>query len=195
MTALLQITGWLMCVIYSTIPAYWLIIHPYTNYWRSRSRSPFRVLLPLWIASWIVIGAITAPFRHAVLYASPWTWIPAALLLLAGFWIYKQSGQQFTARQLGGLPEILPNHVDQRLVTSGIRARVRHPVYLAHMCEMLAWSVGTGLFVCYGLTAFAILTGATMVKVEDAELERRFGDQYRKYRQQVPGILPNLFKK
>ena len=27
---------------------------------------------------------------------------------------------------------------DQRLVTSGIRARVRHPVYLAHLCEMLA---------------------------------------------------------
>ena len=184
-----------MCVIYSTIPGFWLVIHPYTAYWRSRSRSPYRVLLPLWIAMWIVMGALTAPFRHAVLYSFPWTWVPAALLFSAGFWLYKQSGKQFTARQLGGLPELLPRHPEQRLVTSGIRARVRHPVYLAHLCEMLAWSVGTGSAACYGLTAFAMLTGAIMVKMEDAELDRRFGDQYRDYRQQVPGIFPSLFKK
>jgi protein-S-isoprenylcysteine O-methyltransferase Ste14 len=195
MIAFLQTLGWLMCVIYSTIPAYWLTIHPYANYWRSRSRSPFRVLLPLWITMWIVIGLLTAPFRHTFQYAFPWTWIPAALLFLAGLWIYKQSGKQFTARQLGGLPELLPNHRDQRLVTSGIRSRVRHPVYLAHLCEMLAWSVGTGLTVCYGLTAFALVTGAIMVKMEDAELDRRFGNHYREYRQQVPAILPSVFKK
>jgi protein-S-isoprenylcysteine O-methyltransferase Ste14 len=193
--AFLQLTGWLMCVIYATIPGFWLIIHPYTAYWRSRARSPYRVLLPLWVAMWIVVGGLTAPFRHAVLYESLWTWIPAAFLFFAGFWLYKQSGKQFTPRQLGGLPELLPQHPDQRLVISGIRARVRHPVYLAHGCEMLAWSMGTGLTVCYGLTAFALITGAIMVKLEDAELERRFGNQYSEYRQRVPGIFPRLFKK
>ena len=184
-----------MCVVYATIPGFWVIIHPFTPYWRSRARSPYRVLLPVWIAMWIVLGAMTASFRHALLYAAPWTWIPAALLFVAGFWLYKQSGKQFTARQLGGLPELLPSHPEQRLVTSGIRARVRHPVYLAHFCEMLAWSVGTGLAVCYALTAFALLTGAIMVKLEDAELDRRFGDQYRDYRQRVPGVFPRLLNK
>jgi hypothetical protein len=52
---------------------------------------------------------------------------------------------------------------------SGIRSRVRHPIYLGHLCEMLAWSLGTGLAVCWLLTAWAIATGALMIRLEDAE--------------------------
>lgn len=82
------------------------------------------------------------------------------------------------------------NHEDDRLITTGIRARVRHPVYLAHVCEMLAWSVGTGLVVCWVLTAFAVATGAVMIRMEDAELEKRFGDNYMAYRSKVPAVFP-----
>ena len=92
--------------------------------------------------------------------------------------------------QLGGLPEILPNQSHQHLVTSGIRAHVRHPVYLGHFCEMLAWSLGTGLVVCWCLTVFAVVSGSIMIKLEDAELEKRFGHEYRRYRSVVPAILP-----
>jgi protein-S-isoprenylcysteine O-methyltransferase Ste14 len=77
-------------------------------------------------------------------------------------------------------------------MTGGIRSRVRHPVYLGHLCEMLAWSVGTGLLVCWLLTAFAVLTGAVMIRMEDAELEERFGAVYVSYRQRVHAILPKL---
>ena len=98
---------------------------------------------------WVVVGAGTARWRDLPLYATPWSWLPAALLFAAGVWIYRRSGAGFSAAQLGGLPELIPGHREQRLITSGIRSRVRHPVYLAHLCEMLAWSVGTGLAVCY----------------------------------------------
>ena len=87
---------------------------------------------------------------------------------------------------------MVSGHGEQRLVTTGIRGRVRHPVYLAHLCEMLAWSMGTGLVVCYGLTAFAVLTGAVMIGMEDQELEMRFGEEYRRYRARVPAIVPKL---
>ncbi len=90
-----------------------------------------------------------------------WTWVPALVLFGIGLWLYAQSSKNFSARQLGGLPELISGHGEQRLVMTGIRARVRHPVYLAHLCEMLAWSIGTGLVVCYGLTAFAWFTGAS----------------------------------
>ena len=73
-----------------------------------------------------------------------------------------------------------------------MRARVRHPVYLAHLCEMLAWSIGTGLLVCWLLTGFAIVTGAAMIRMEDAELEERFGEQFRDYRSRVPALLPRF---
>jgi protein-S-isoprenylcysteine O-methyltransferase Ste14 len=69
---------------------------------------------------------------------------------------------------------------------------VRHPVYLAHLCMMLAWSVVTALAVCWGLTLAALLTGALMIRIEDQELEKRFGEEFRKYRASVPGVVPSL---
>lgn len=185
--------GWLACVIYSTIPAFWFMVHPFAERWRARERSPYRVLVPTWILMWVMIAAITWRWRGLRLYRAPWPWILAAFLFALGLYIYSQAGKNFSARQLGGIPEVHSRSPEQRLVTEGIRSRVRHPVYLAHLCEMLAWSLGTGLAVCWGLTAFAIATGTVMIRMEDAELEKRFGDSYLAYRNRVPAVLPRLF--
>jgi protein-S-isoprenylcysteine O-methyltransferase Ste14 len=190
MLTLLHTIGWIACVVYSTIPAFWLLIHPRVEYWRSRRRSPYLILLPVWVAMWIVAAAITARWRDILLYENQWSWLPAGALFCAGLLLYKLSHSRFTLAQLGGLPEILPGPRQQRLVTTGIRTRLRHPVYLGHLCEMLAWSLGTGLAVCWALTAFAITTGAIMIAMEDKELENRFGEEYRQYRATVPTILP-----
>jgi protein-S-isoprenylcysteine O-methyltransferase Ste14 len=192
MTQALNLLGWMACVVYSTIPAFWLLIHPQVNYWRSRKRSPYLILLPIWIGLWIAFGLLTSRWRHTAIHTTQWTWIPAILLFSAGLWIYSQSGKHFSRAQLGGLPEVMPNHGEQRLVTSGIRSHIRHPVYLAHLCEMLAWNIGTGLVVLYALTAFAVVTGAIMIRLEDAELEQRFGKEYRAYREKVPAVLPRI---
>jgi protein-S-isoprenylcysteine O-methyltransferase Ste14 len=186
----LRTVGWIACVIYSTIPAFWLLIHPRAEFWRSRRRSPYRILLPVWIGMWVLVAAATAPWRRVLLYQNAWAWIPAGVLFCLGLLLYKLSHSEFSLAQLGGLPEILPNHSNQHLVTTGIRARVRHPVYLGHLCEILAWSVGTGLAVCWALTAFAIITGSLMIHIEDEELEKRFNEEYRQYRSRVPAVLP-----
>jgi len=190
----LQIIGWLACSVYSTIPAFWLMIHPCAERWRSHRGSPYRVLLPLWIAMWGVMALITRPWHRIAIYKTMWLWAATIPLFAVGLFLYWQSGKRFTAKQLGGLPEIHGAHREQRLVTEGIRSRVRHPVYLAHVCEMLAWSLGTGLAVCWGLTGFAVVTGAVMIRLEEAELEKRFGDSYRLYRRSVPAVLPRLWE-
>jgi protein-S-isoprenylcysteine O-methyltransferase Ste14 len=185
----LRTAAWIACIIYSTIPSFWLLIHPRVEYWRSRPRSPYRILLPAWIAMWALLAALTEHWRDLTLYHRAWCWIPAAALFSTGLVLYKLSGTGFSPAQLGGLPEVLPD-CRQSLVTTGIRTRVRHPVYLAHVCEMLAWSIGTGLAVCWALTALAIATGAVMIKMEDEELENRFGEEYHQYRLRVPAVLP-----
>jgi len=139
---------------------------------------------------WIGLGVLTGPWRTVQLYDALWTWIPALVLFALGILLYFKAGAHFSLAQLGGLPEVRRNHRDDRLVTTGIRARVRHPVYLGHLCEMVAWSLGTGLLVCWVLTGFAVLTGAVMIRVEDAELEKRFGEEYREYKSRVPAVLP-----
>jgi protein-S-isoprenylcysteine O-methyltransferase Ste14 len=186
--------GWLACVVYSTIPCFWFMVHPRAHRWRARVRSPFRVLVPAWIMMWIGFGGLTGPWRNVALYSTTWTWVPAVLLFACGIFLYSRAGAPFSWAQLGGLPEVRANHSDHRLVTTGIRSRVRHPVYLAHLCEMLAWSIGTGLLVCWILTGFAILTGAVMIRMEDTELEKRFGQEFIQYRKNVGAVLPRLQK-
>lgn len=179
-----------MCVIYSTIPSFWLMVHPRAHRWRNRARSPFRVLVPAWVTMWIGMAALTGPWRRVTLYSTLWTWIPSGFLFAVGIFIYFRARTHFSLAQLGGLPEVRHAHADDRLVTTGIRSRVRHPVYLAHLCEMLAWSIGTGLLVCWILTGFAIATGAVMIRMEDAELKRRFGEEFSAYQQSVPTVFP-----
>jgi protein-S-isoprenylcysteine O-methyltransferase Ste14 len=194
----LQLIGWLACVIYSTIPAFWLMIHPFAERWRARPlsirRSPYVLLLPAWVAMWVVVVLVTRPWRDVLLYRGDWAWGAATVLFACGLYVYSQSGNNFSAKQLGGLPEVHGGNRDQQLVTDGIRSRVRHPVYLAHLCEMLAWSAGTGVAVCWGLTAFAVVTGAVMIRMEDEELEKRFGHSYRAYRNAVPAVVPRVWE-
>jgi protein-S-isoprenylcysteine O-methyltransferase Ste14 len=194
MLAFLQTIGWVAVIVYASIPSFWLLVHPRVEYWRSRQRSPYRVLIPVWITMWIALGITTAPWRHVLIYNTGWTWIPAAILFFTGLWLYKSSGEHFSGPQLIGVAELLPSQGEQRLVISGIRDRIRHPVYLGHLCEMLAWSIGTALAVAYALTAFAAVTGVIMIRLEDKELEQRFGEEYRRYRSHVPALIPSLWK-
>jgi protein-S-isoprenylcysteine O-methyltransferase Ste14 len=168
-----------------------MLIHPRADYWRAQ-RSPYRVLLPLWASIFGIVLLATAPFRSVFLYQSNWAWLPAACAFAVGIWLYKAGGVRFSLQQLQGMPELSAAHSGQPLVVTGIRARIRHPIYLAHFCEMFAWSTGTGLAVCFALTALTIVTGVVMIRAEDAELERRFGEPYRLYRKSVPAVFPRL---
>src|ERR1035441_9995588 len=80
----LQTLGWLVCVVYSTIPLFWLMVHPRAHRWRAREGSPFRVLVPAWLVMWIGIGALTGTWRKLELYSMSWTWLPAAFLFAIG---------------------------------------------------------------------------------------------------------------
>jgi protein-S-isoprenylcysteine O-methyltransferase Ste14 len=49
--------------------------------------------------------------------------------------------------------------------------------------------------VLYALTTFALLTGWPMIRQEEAELEDRFGEEYRAYKRAVHAVLvPRLFR-
>lgn len=140
---------------------------------------------------WVIVAAISARWRHLRLYHYFWAWLPAIALFASGLLLYKLARHNFSLAQLGGLPELLPGR-EQLLSTIGIRAHIRHPVYLAHLCEMLAWSLGSGLAVCWVLTAFAIVTGTIMIRAEETELEKRFGKEYADYRCSVPAVIPRI---
>ena len=185
--------AWIICCAYATIPCFWFAAHPFAEKWRARRRSPYVVLVPLWAAIIVTAALITSPWRTQRFYSTPLTWLGALPLFAVGIYLYRRAHEGFTQAQLIGQPELEASKAgEQRLVTSGIRSRLRHPVYAGHFCELLAWAVATGLVVIYASLAFAVITGVAMIRMEERELERRFGNGYREYKQRVPAIVPTL---
>lgn len=139
---------------------------------------------------WAALFLLTYPWHNTLLYREQWSWLIGAIFILAGVLLYAKGRHEFSPLQLSGRHELEPNRHEQRLVVTGIREHVRHPIYLGHLCEMFGWSIGTGLVVCWALSAFAIITGAIMIRAEERELVARFGDSYREYQKRVPPLIP-----
>ena len=188
--ALLDFAGLAIGAVYATIPLFWLTIHPLIARWRNAGRRAYFALLPLWFGYALTAFAIGWRFRHVHLYTSWLAWVPASLFLLMGFALYQAAGQGFGRARAIGLAELEPSNYTQQLATGGIRAKVRHPLYLAHFCELFGWMLGTGSLAVAGMLAFAAITGAIMIRKEDDELEQRFGEAFRSYRARVSAFLP-----
>jgi len=187
---LLDFAGLAIGSVYCTVPLFWLAVHPLIHRWRTTGRRAYFALLPLWLVFALAAFAIGWRFRHLRLYTSWMSWVPAGLFLLLGLALYQAAGSGFERSLAIGLAEIEHDTYGQRLVTTGIRAKVRHPLYLAHFCELFGWMLGTGLLPLAGMLAFAVASGAIMIRKEDHELEERFGEAFRQYRARVPGFLP-----
>ncbi len=193
--AFVQMVGWIACCVYASIPSFWLVIHPRAEKWRERKRqrkSVYNLLVPLWMGMWVALGAITFPWRGMVLYQWNGSWIVGLAFIAGGVFFYLRARHGFSPLQLSGHHELEPDRHQQKLVVTGIREHVRHPIYLGHLLEMIGWSIGTGLMVCWALTGFAMVTGAFMIRTEERELVGRFGGSYREYQQRVPAIVPKL---
>jgi protein-S-isoprenylcysteine O-methyltransferase Ste14 len=190
---MLTYLSWLLCSVYCTIPLFWLSIHPFTAHWRSRGRSAYRILLPLWGWYSVIALALTWPWLTQRVYHH-WAGVLAGFALVAlGLYVYSHAFPSFSKVQVSGLAQLEPERHTQQLMTSGIRSRVRHPIYLGHLLEAAGWTVATGSVSLFALLAFAVFTGAWMLYVEDHELEQRFGDIYSNYRRTVPAIIPRIF--
>lgn len=189
---LLHTAGWIVCSIYATIPAFWLMVHPFIAYWRSGRRNPYSVLTPAWVVMWVIAAIASAPWRHTLLYDAPSARLLAIPCWCVTAYIYFGGQRHFSINKIIGRHELTPERHHQKLVVTGLHTRMRHPLYTGHLCTMLGWCFLTATVATFALTAFAFLTGIFLVRTEDAELERRFGDEFREYKKSTPAILPGL---
>jgi protein-S-isoprenylcysteine O-methyltransferase Ste14 len=190
MRSVTQHLAWIVAMIYAAVPAFWFLVHPLVGFWRRQKRSPYWVLVPAQLAT-IVLGLfLTWPWHSELVYDTPYAWIAALPFIGTAMFIFRHLRPQFTNQQMVGRNELAPDRFEQRLVTTGPHGRVRHPIYLAHFLMLCAWTVGSGLLVCYAMVGFSLVAGTIMITLEERELERRFGDQWREYKRRVPAFLP-----
>ncbi len=183
--------AWIFVCWYATVPTFWLIIHPVPEYWRKHA-SPYRVILPAWLMMIVAAAAATWRWRSVRLYDAPWTWALLPLFAVSAIVFYRGSRQHISGEQIMGKAEVQPDKHEQKLVTSGMHGHVRHPLYVGHLLMMTAWTAGSGLAVCFALTVFAVITGVWMIRLEERELEQRFGEAYREYKKRVPAMVPRF---
>ncbi len=80
------------------------------------------------------------------------------------------------------------------LVTDGVYAKLRHPQYLGLILLIVAFLIMWPTLLTLLLAPFLIGRYILLAKEEDKELEERFGDEFRHYRERLPGLVPMLFK-
>ena len=155
------------------------------------SRSEYALFLAVNLAFIVLPTAyVVTPWFDGLDYALP---LPLSIAGLAGLAIallirlkaHLDLGDSFT---------IAPGTTRAReMVTTGIYARVRHPMYLS----MLIWALSTplvlpnylvGLLPLVSITAFL----AIRLPAEERVLENEFGERYREYAARTGGLLPRM---
>ncbi len=184
----LLLVPWFMGILYSSIPLFWFAIHPFADRWRKMSKSPYRALLPLWVIIILALACATWPWRSVQIYSQGWAWALALPFFALGLHTYAGIRSEF-GRKVTGEAELRPNEHEQQLVVTGLHARMRHPIYFAHLCNLAGWTMGSGLLVLFLLlTVSLILTFPLMIWLEERELKKRFPQSYRDYKGAVPLI-------
>ena len=84
---------------------------------------------------------------------------------------------------IGALVQLRGVENIDHLVTTGLFARIRHPMYMGFVFWILGWAVYNGAALCLIVGVLAIGNIAYWSLLEDAALEATYGEQYRDYRQ------------
>ena len=118
----------------------------------------------------------------------------AGIMLTAwGIWIIKISFRHYSLREFSGLYYLDKSREKEKLITTGILSRVRHPLYSATLLII------TGILLIipsvFSLITFTCITIYTFIgiKLEENKLVDQFGQTYLDYRKQVPMLIPRLF--
>ena len=82
-----------------------------------------------------------------------------------------------------------PTHTEP-LVTSGLFGVVRHPILFANILWPLGWSALFGSWMGLALVPVWTFIAYLMSFLEEDRLIEVYGDEYRRYRLQVPRLIP-----
>jgi len=78
------------------------------------------------------------------------------------------------------------------LVTDGLYGAVRHPQYLGIIIATTAFLIQWPTILTVAMWPFLIYAYYTQALKEEREMEEKFGEKYRLYKQRVPMLIPRL---
>ena len=132
--------------------------------------------------------AIATPLLNIAAYPNPvWLVVLGVILAAFGIWLFWRSHADL-GRNWSPVLELRESH---GLVTNGVYARVRHPMYSAILLITAAQAAFIGNWIAgpAGLIAFTILY-IDRVGAEEKMMARRFGTDWTRYVARTGRLLP-----
>jgi protein-S-isoprenylcysteine O-methyltransferase Ste14 len=169
------------------IPIYWLILHPFGSFWRTRVRAAF------WIAgvtAWTCGGVLLWIFRQSLLAASTPSWAAIGLgfaLICVEIYLFARVERELGSRRLVGHAELTGTG---KMFAGGLYAHVRHPRYTGMFSAVVGAALLAGTPVLWLVLALWWVFALLVIRLEEKELTARFGAAYAEYRERVPAFLP-----
>ena len=139
------------------------------------------VFASLWVDRWLSFPRFNSSW---------WSLALSIPLLLLGWLLGGWSVVAFF--RTGGTP--VPFNPPPRLITTGLYAYVRNPMFLGGFLFLLGLGVLLGsLSLTFIFTPVLIVLYVFYVKaVEEKEMEKKFGQEYLEYKKRVPMFIPRV---
>lgn len=169
------------------IPIYWLLIHPFNSFWRTRVRAAF------WFAglfAWISGGILLWHFRYDLLSSERPSWfemIAGFALILVEVYLFIRVERELGSRRLVGHAELTGTG---EFFAGGLYAHVRHPRYAGMFCAVLGSALLCGTDQLWTVVFLWFPFALVIIGLEERELMTRFGPSYVAYRKRVPAFFP-----
>jgi protein-S-isoprenylcysteine O-methyltransferase Ste14 len=185
---------WLALVLVVSMPAglvYWFIVHPFIAFWRRVGVvKTYVVLTVVGVAMMAGLYLAREPLLRTDFGRSWWLIGLGLVILAAATVLFLQRKKHLDNKRLSGLQELDPSREDNRLLTEGPYAVIRHPRYVEVVAALLAYALISNYLAAYAIWVLTVVCIALIVPLEERELEDRFGEEYRRYRERVPAFIP-----
>jgi protein-S-isoprenylcysteine O-methyltransferase Ste14 len=137
----------------------------------------------------VLVYRLAGHESHRVSDHSWWIEIPGLLLLVVStaftIWARVRLGRMWSAS-----PDVL--QVDHELRTDGPYAITRHPIYTGLFGMLLGTVLVNGLGGSLAFLVVGVAVLATRIPIEERLMSKTFPEEYARYRERVPRLLPGL---
>jgi len=183
----------LLVVLVPPIMVFWCALHPLVPVWRR---------VGPWVAYFVLFGLVCVLSWGCFLLrgvlmgrdlgTDPLPLVTGLLLHLISIPTAIQVRKYLTPKTLVGWPELAPNRMESKLLKEGIYRRVRHPRYASMMVGIIGFGLLTNYSGVYVVVALTVPGLYLITVLEERELLMRFGEEYRRYQEEVPRFLPRF---
>jgi len=149
-------------------------------------------IVPLGVAAWL-IGARTLPggFLCTTIFPRSEALYFAGVGILASGLAFSISARRWLGRNWSGVVTVKQDH---ELIRGGPYRYVRHPIYTGILAGFVGSALARDEWRGVLSIAIAYLALWRKLRLEERWMIEQFGDAYRRFREEVPALIPNPFR-